>query len=124
MSLALKRSSIFSFAFIAALSGCTQNSPAPAVVTAQALCDELSAHSCPQGLDENCAENLDLGSNEFPDCESEQNELRRCYFVDLPADSDKELAEDPFTCVLSDACSDESDRLCRCERGDDCDIEY
>ena len=100
-----------------------ENADAPSVVTAALLCEHLAESACPQGLDENCVENNELSSEELPACEDARNDLRRCYFIDLPADGDEERAIDPFTCVLSDACANESDALCRCERGDACDVD-
>ena len=64
-----------------------------------------------------------MNSAAFPGCESARNDLRRCYYVDLPADAEAELATDPFTCVLSDACANETDALCHCERGPACDVD-
>lgn len=102
---------------------CGQNQAAPAETTPEVLCAELADADCPQGLDASCVETMDLKASEFPDCEAERNELRRCYFIDLPADAETELAVDPHTCVLSDSCSDETDALCHCERGDLCDVD-
>lgn len=100
-----------------------ENAAAPSEVTAAVLCAHLAEASCPQGLDASCVSNLDMNSASFPSCEDARNELRRCYYIDLPADSEAELAVDPATCVLSDACANESDSLCRCERGPECDID-
>jgi hypothetical protein len=103
--------------------GCVENQPAPFETTPEILCAELADAGCPQGLDDACVENHSNRQDDVPACESEWNELRRCYFVDLPADAEEELAAAPFTCVLSDSCADESEALCFCERGTDCFID-
>lgn len=100
-----------------------ENAEAPQTVSPAELCQHLGEAGCPQGADQHCIENNSPAPDLANRCESERNELRRCYWIDLPANSDEELAVDPFSCVLSDACTNESESLCRCERGVECGTE-
>lgn len=101
-----------------------QNSGAPTEVSAEELCSRLEESGCPQGETENCVENhRTMGvRDENADCDAQINELRRCYYIDLPADIDAEI-DFYGTCVLSTACETETDAVCRCERGDLCDVD-
>ena len=86
------------FFVVVGCSGACENGAAPLTVTPAILCQHLRDGGCPQGADVDCEESLSLGE---PDpsaaCASQRNELRRCYWIDLPADADHELASDPAT---------------------------
>ena len=89
-------------------------------MTAGELCSHYDDTGCLEGTQEACAASYAPDPTVAGSCENERNELRRCHWLDLPADAEAELATDPFDCVLSHACENESQALCFCERGLEC----
>lgn len=100
-----------------------ENAAAPPVVTPEELCMHLEETGCLQGPIDDCIEGFTPATEVADRCGAERNEYRRCVWVDFPADADQELSVDPFTCVHSRACENESDLLCWCERGLECGVD-
>lgn len=110
--------------FAVLMAACDENAGAPSEATPEIVCEHWRASGCPQGFLDECVQVLDMESAEFPDCAAQRNDLRRCYYLDLPADAEEELKGIPQTCVLSEACKNEGDSLCYCERGPECGYDY